>query len=642
MTQRKIAPYGSWKSPVTTDMIARHSIKFGSVVLDGNETYWIEMRPGEAGRNVIVQRDAQGTEMDVIPKPYNARTTVHEYGGGAFAVSNNVLYFVNYTDQRLYCQAIGKEPKPITGDAEMRYADMVMDSGRNRLICIREDHTGEGEASNTIVSIALESETTGTVLVSGNDFYASPRLSPDSDQLAWITWSHPNMPWDGTELWVADVNPDGTLHTARQIAGGPDESIFQPTWSPSGELYYVSDRSGWWNLYRHRSGQNEYFFPMEAEFGMPQWVFGMSTYAFLSSSQIICAFNQLGVWHLATLDSDTQLLCEIEQTYNAIFGLWANNGKVVFIGASPNEPRSLVEMRGPAFETEVIRRSSEKIGDEGYLSFPQTIEYPTSEDRTAFAYYYAPSNRDYVPPSGALPPLLVMSHGAPTGAPSTALNLGVQFWTSRGFAVVDVNYGGSTGYGRAYRQRLNGQWGIVDVDDCVNAARYLIERKLVDGERMAIRGASAGGYTTIAALTFRDFFQAGASYYGVSDIEVLAKETHKFESRYMDNIVGPYPEEVELLRERSPIYHIDKLSSPMIFFQGLEDRIVLPNQSEMMVEALRKKGIPVAYFPFEGEQHGFRKAKNIKRALEAEFFFYGVIFNYESADRVEPFEIENC
>ncbi len=299
-------------------------------------------------------------------------------------------------------------------------------------------------------------------------------------------------------------------------------------------------------------------------------------------------------------------------------------------------------MRGPAFETEVIRRSSEKIGDEGYLSFPQTIEYPTSEDRTAFAYYYAPRNRDYGPPSGVLPPLLVMSHGGPTGATSTALNLGVQFWTSRGFAVVDVNYGGSTGYGRAYRQRLNGQWGIVDVDDCVNAARYLIERKLVDGKRMAIRGGSAGGYTTIAALTFRDFFQAGASYYGVSDIEVLAKETHKFESRYMDNIVGPYPEEIELLRERSPIYHIDKLSSPMIFFQGLEDRIVLPNQSEKMVEALRKKGIPVAYFAFEGEQHGFRKAKNIKRALEAEFFFYGVIFNFESADRVEPFEIENC
>ncbi|MGB3714068.1 MAG: prolyl oligopeptidase family serine peptidase, partial [Candidatus Promineifilaceae bacterium] len=549
MTERKIAPYGSWKSPVTADMIARHSIKFGSVVLDGSKTYWIEMRPGEAGRNVIVQRDAQGTVKDVIPKPYNARTTVHEYGGGAFTVLNNIVYFVNYSDQRLYCQAIGKEPEPITIAAEMRYADMVIDSSRNRLICIREDHTGEGKASNTIVSIGLESETTGTVLLLGNDFYASPRLSPDSDRLAWITWNHPNMPWDGTELWVADVHPDGTLHTVRQIAGGPDESIFQPTWSPSGDLYYVSDRSGWWNLYRLRDGKREHLYDMEAEFGMPQWVFGMSTYAFLSSNQIICAYNQLGVWRLATLDPDKRLLNEIAQPYDAIFGLWGNSTKAVFVGAAPNEPRSLIEMRGLSFEIEVVRRSSEKIEDEGYLSYPQTIEYPTSGDRTAFAYYYAPSNRDYEPPSGVLPPLLVMSHGGPTGATSTALSLGIQFWTSRGFAVLDVNYGGSTGYGREYRESLNGQWGIVDVDDCVNAARYLVERKLVDGKRMAIKGGSAGGYTTLAALAFRDFFQAGASYFGVSDIELLAKETHKFESRYMDKIVGSYPEEIELLRE---------------------------------------------------------------------------------------------
>ncbi|HET6443841.1 MAG TPA: S9 family peptidase [candidate division Zixibacteria bacterium] len=641
MDKNNIAPHGTWKSPITAEMVAQHSVRIGSVVLDKNNIYWTETRPDDAGRNAIVRCDGQGNLEDLNSSPYNARTTVHEYGGGAFTVSDNIVYFSNYQDQRIYHQVFGQDPIAITPASNMRYADMVVDVDRKRLVCIREDHTGEGEAVNTIVGVDLAGGTTGTVLAAGNDFYASPRMSPANDRLAWITWNHPNMPWDGTELWVADVLSDGTLQKARLIAGGKDESIFQPAWSPYGVLYFVSDKSGWWNIYRHQNGTNECVCPREAEFGMPQWVFGMSTYAFLSETQIICAYNQIGVWHLAKLDLETGLLDKIKQPYDAVFGLWGNSRKVVFKGASPKEPRSLIQIDRLSLQYDAVRQTSDKLAEDDYLSQPEVIEFPTSEERTAFAYYYAPKNRDFEPPVGELPPLLVLSHGGPTDSASMALNSGIQFWTSRGFAVVDVNYGGSTGYGRAYRERLNGNWGIVDVDDCVNAATYLVERGLVDGARTAIRGGSAGGYTTFAALTFRDFFQAGASYYGVSDIEILAKETHKFESRYMDNLIGSYPEEIELLHERSPIYHIDKLSSPMILFQGLEDRVVLPNQSEMVVEALQKRGIPVAYLAFEGEQHGFRQAKNIVRARTAELFFYGKVFNFELADPVEPIEIAN-
>jgi dipeptidyl aminopeptidase/acylaminoacyl peptidase len=641
MTQIRTSPYGTWKSPITAERLTAHSIKFGSVVPAEDATYWTEMRPEEGGRNVIVRRDAKGDIQDITPKPYNVRTTVHEYGGGPFTPYGDAVFFVNYKDQRLYKQGLGNEPTPITSNAEMRYADLVVDVERNRLICVREDHTGTGEAVNGLAAVDLNNESTGSLLVSGNDFYASPRLSPDDRRLAWITWNHPNMPWDGTELWVADILDDGSLDNAQIVAGGEEESIFQPEWSPDGELYFVSDAGGWWNIHRLRDGKDESVLTMEAEFGMPQWVFGMSTYIFVSSSLIVCAYNQRGFWHLAKLNIDTRQLEEVEQPYNAVFGLWGQREKITFIGASPTEPRTLVELNGRSFETQLIRRSSEGVEEEGYLSVPEVIEFPTSEDRTAFAYFYAPQNSDYELPTEELPPLVVMSHGGPTGSTTAALDLGRQFWTSRGVAVLDVNYGGSTGYGREYRMRLNGNWGIVDVDDCVNAAKHLVERGLVDGGRLAIRGASAGGFTTFAALAFRDFFHVGASYFGVSDMEILAKETHKFESRYTDILVGPYPEAVDLLRERSPLYHVDKLSSPMILFQGLEDRIVLPNQSEMMADALRKKGIPVAYIPFEGEQHGFRQAKNIIRSLEAELYFYGKVFSFEPADQIEPVTIDN-
>jgi len=641
MNNKKIAHYGSWNSPITADLISKSANWIGFVVLDGEDTYWTELRPNEGGRQVIVRRSTDGQTSDINPKPYNVRSRVHEYGGGHYTVAGGVVYFVNFQDQRLYKQLPGTDPEPVTPKSDIRYADMLVDVDRNHLICVREDHSSEGEAVNTLVSISLGEENTGHVLVSGNDFYASPRLNPDGRQLAWLTWNHPNMPWDGTELWLAEVNPDGSLEQARLVTGGVDDSIFQPEWSPDGILYFISDRTGWWNLYRVRNHISEPLCEMEAEFGWPQWVFGMSRYAFLSKEQIICAYDQDGVSHLAELNLDSCQLLPIDLSFSELNDVRSDAGRLVITAATHKEFRSVMQLTQPEHQLDVFRRSNELIFDEGYLSFAQAVEFPTERDQTAYAYFYPPYNKDYEAPPGEKPPLIVFSHGGPTGMSSATLNLGKQYWTSRGFAVIDVNYGGSTGYGRAYRQRLNGLWGIVDVEDCINAARYLVEQGLVDGDRMAIRGGSAGGYTTLRALTSYDLFAVGASYFGVSDLEALAKDTHKFESRYLDSMIGPYPEQADLYRERSPIYHVDQLSCALILFQGLEDKVVLPNQAEMMVEAVRKKGFPVAYLPFEGEQHGFRRAENAQRTLEAELYFYGKIFGFDIADDIDPVEIEN-
>jgi len=642
MTEPKTAPYGSWKSPITSDLIVADTIMLRQTALDGENVYWTEVRPIEGGRYVIVRRAPDGRATDVTPPPFNARTQVHEYGGGAYLVADGTVYFSNWDDQRLYRQDPGESPRPITPDVAWRYADAVLDRRHDRLICVREDHTDpEREAVNTLVSVDLEGDGEVRVLVSGNDFYASPRLSPDGSRLAWLTWNHPSMPWNGTELWVGEIEADGSVGHAQLVAGGENESIFQPEWSPDGVLTFVSDRTKWWNLYRWRDGRVEPLVEMEAEFGAPQWVFGMSLYAYESAERIICAYTQHGDWHLASLDVASRKLTPIETPYSDIAQLRASPGRVVFLGGSPTEPESVVHLDLAAGEFEVLRRSSKIVIEPGYLSTPQAIEFPTENGLTAHAFFYPPTNRDYVGPAGERPPLVVISHGGPTGATSSRLTLTVQYWTSRGFAVLDVNYGGSAGYGRSYRQRLEGQWGVVDVDDCVNGARYLVERGEVDGDRLIIRGGSAGGYTTLCALAFRDAFKAGASHYGISDLEVFVGDTHKFESRYLDRLIGPYPERKDLYRERSAIHFTDQLSCPVIFFQGLEDKVVPPNQAELMVEALREKGLPVAYVPFEGEQHGFRRAENIKRSFDGELYFYSRVFGFGLAEPVEPVVIEN-
>lgn len=641
MSERKMAPYGSWRSPITSDLIVAETIGLSQLTFD-DDIYWLELRPNEGGRLVLVRGSSNGQTTGLTPEPFSVRTRVHEYGGGAYTVSNDMVYFSNFLDQRLYRQDHGGLPRPITPEAAFRYADYVLDQDRNLLFCVREDHSGSDEAVNSLVKVKCEGdESGGEVIVSGNDFYSSPRLSPDGAQLAWLTWNHPNMPWDGTELWVGEVKVDGSLGRTELVAGGLTESIFQPEWSPDGVLYFVSDRTGWWNLYRWQAGSVEPLCPMEAEFGGPQWAFGLSTFAFESSGRIICSYSHRGTWHLASLDPTTLHLEEIETPYTDIRSLRAAPGRVLFIAGSPTETVSVVLLDLATRQYEILRRSSGLRVDPGYISIPQAIEFPTEGGLTAHAFFYPPCNRDYVAPENDKPPVRVLSHGGPTSATSAVLDVQIQYWTSRGLAVLDVNYGGSTGYGRVFRQRLNRQWGVVDVADCVNAVRYLVDRGEVDGNRLAIAGGSAGGYTTLSALAFRDVFSAGTSYYGVADLETLARDTHKFESRYLDSLIGPYPEQHELYLERSPIHHVDLLSCPLILFQGLEDEVVPPDQAEKMFEAVRAKGLPVSYLLFEGEQHGFRRAENIKRALDAELYFYSKVFGFELADPVEPVSIDN-
>ena len=636
-----VSPYGSWKSPISAELVAAGEVGLEQVRLDGDDLYWIERRAQEGGRKVIVRRSNDGRVTDVTPVGFNARTRVHEYGGGDYTVFNGTVVFANFTDQRLYIQQPGLEPKPLTPAADMRCADGQIDRRRNLFFCVREDHSGAGEAVNSIVRIDLKGGDTGTIIVSGNAFYSSPRLSPDGSRLAWLTWNHPNMPWDGTELWVGKLSDDGSLTEKEKIAGGVDESIFQPEWSPDGVLYFVSDRTGWWNLYRWQRNQAEPLCPLDAEFGQPQWVFGITLYSFASESRLVCSYTKNGRDYIATLDIGTRELNTIDLPFTTISQVHAAGDRVLFIGASSTETTSIVSLDLTTKHFEVLQRSRAIAVDAGYLADPRAVEFLTARGLTAHGNFYPPRNQDYAAPANEKPPLLVMSHGGPTSSSSASLKYSIQYWTSRGIAVLDVNYGGSSGYGRAYRERLNGQWGIVDVDDCANGAQYLVERGAVDGNRLAIRGGSAGGYTTLCTLTFRDTFKAGASHYGISDLEALAKDTHKFESRYLDRLIGPYPERRDLYIERSPIHFTDRLSCPMIIFQGLEDKVVPPNQAEKMVEAVRAKKLPVAYLTFEGEQHGFRKAENIKRVLEAELYFYSRVFSFGLAEPVEPVKIEN-
>ncbi|MEE9278355.1 MAG: S9 family peptidase [Dehalococcoidia bacterium] len=642
MPSPAVAPYGSWRSPISADLITAGSVSLQDVAVDGESVYWVEMRPAEAGRYVVVRRTKEGASEDVTPAEFSARTTVHEYGGGAIAVSDGTLFFSNFRDQRIYRQDGSGSPRPITPEGPLRFADAVVDRTRDRLVCVCEDHGGSGrEDINTLVSVNVDGQSTARTLVSGSDFYAAPRLSPDGSQLAWLSWDHPNMPWDGTELWLASLDAGGALRASRKVAGGRSESIAHPCWSPDGVLYFVSDRNGWWNLYRLLDHGAEAVLEMEAEFGHPAWVFGQSTYTFVSPTEVVCAVGEEGTWSLAKMNVATGALDRIATPFTQVGALHSSDGQVVLVAGSPRREPAIVRLNPESGEMEEVRRSGALAIDEAYFSAPESITFPTEEGLTAQAFYYPPRNPDCVAPAGERPPLIVRSHGGPTAATPNVLNPRIQYWTSRGFAVVDVNYGGSTGFGREYRQRLNGRWGVVDVDDCANAARYLVERGEADPRRLAISGGSAGGYTTLCALAFRDLFRAGASHYGVSDAAALARDTHKFESRYLDGLIGPYPERADLYRERSPIRFPEQLSCPVIFFQGLEDKIVPPDQAETMVEALRRRGIPVAYVAFEGEQHGFRQAKNIKRALEGELYFYSRVFGFELADAVEPIVIEN-
>jgi dipeptidyl aminopeptidase/acylaminoacyl peptidase len=637
------APYGSWPSPITTDLLVQRGVGLDNPLVDGADIYWLEGRPSEGGRQVIVRRTTDGATVDVIAPPHNARTRVHEYGGGGYLPVDGTVYFSQFDDQRLYRVVPGGAPEPLTEPGPYRYADYVLDRERRRLIAVREDHgTGAPQPVNAVVTIPLENPGHGEILTAGNDFYASPRLSPDGRRLAWLTWNHPNMPWDGTELWVAEIGADGHLAHAVQVAGHEDESIVQPTWAPDGRLYFASDRTGWWNLYwwdAGRQGEDAAvpIWPQEAEFAGTTWGFRASFFTFAFGG-VVAVYNRDGYDRVALIRPDGVL--PIPLPFTAVAQVTTSPEGVVALAGSPTEsPAVIVFQSDGTYRT--LRRSVAAELDPGYLSRPEALTFPTTDGDVAHAFYYPPTNPDYEGRPGEKPPLLVFTHGGPTGATRPTLQLSLQYWTSRGFAVVDVNYRGSTGYGRAYRNRLRGKWGVYDVDDVVHAARHLVERGLADPERLAIRGGSAGGYTTLAATTFTTVFKAGASHFGVSDCGALARETHKFESHYLDRLIGRWPEDEAVYRARSPLYHLDQAETPLILFQGLEDKVVPPNQAEMMVEALRKKGVPVAYLAFPGEGHGFRRAENITRAHEAEYAFYARLFGFRTAEPIDPPPIAN-
>ena len=639
---RAEAPFGAWTSPLTAARATAGALRLGQIVVDGDDVYWLEGRASEGGRNVLVRASTGAPPVDVSPRDFNVRSRVHEYGGAAYTVHQGAIYASNFADQKLYTFTAGQAPKALTPEGYF-YAQCRVDAARQRLLCVREDHTkGDAQPTASIVAIPLgaAAPSAGTVLASGADFYSDPSVSPDGRRLAWLQWNHPNMPWDGTSLYVADLDAQGAPRAPVLVAGGAEESVFQPSWSPDGMLYFVSDRTGWWNLYRQQGSVSEPVHAMPADFGKPQWSFGMTTYGFQAANRIVATWTENGRWRMGLISLEPRRLEVLDLTLDPLESLVATSRAAYFVGGSPTEGPAITRVTFGGMEAEILRRSREDVLEAAYVSAPEAVTFDSAGQQT-HAFYYAPTNPGFVAPAGTLPPLLVLSHGGPTGATDPVFDPEVQFWTTRGFAVIDVNYGGSTGYGRAYRRRLNGQWGLVDVRDAVNAAKYLVAAGKADPARLITRGGSAGGYTTLAALTFHDTFKAGASYYGISDLEVLATDTHKFESRYMDSLVGAYPATQATYRARSPIHFVDRLNCALILLQGLDDKVVPPSQSQMMADAVRTKGLPVAYVTFEGEQHGFRKAENIVRALESELYFYGKVFGFTPADTLAAVAIDN-
>lgn len=610
---------GSWPSPITADAVVRQGIRLFQPQFGAGRLYWLETRPDEDGRTALVRQGDNGEKEDVLARPFSVRSRVHEYGGGAYRVAEDYIFFVENSDQAVYAMTEGDVPRRLTNESTHRHADLHWDASFRRIVCVCEDHSGEGEPVNMLV--AIEPNGRKTVLTRGRDFYSSPRVSADGRRIAWLAWSHPQLPWDGTELWLAPVEDDGSIGTPRQIAGGTEESIMQPEWGPDGRLYFVSDRSNWWNLYAWDRNITVRLTDLQAETGQPQWVFGQSLYGFPDRERVAFAATRDGRWDAFCGELPGCRPQPLAAGLDAIDHLVAADGRIVIVASNSHIAPSLVELT-PEGDAKFLVKTGNGDVDDAYISDPAPARFPTGDDAEAYGLFYPPLNPQFEPLEGERPPLIIRCHGGPTGATSTALDMRTQFWTSRGFAVLDLNYRGSTGYGREYRRSLYGRWGEADVEDAVAGARYLAGKGLIDGERLLISGGSAGGYTVLCALTFTDAFRAGASYFGIADLERMFETTHKFESRYDHWLIGPYPEARELYRERSPLHHADRISSPVIFFQGAKDKVVPPDQSQLMVRALQDNGVPVAYMEFADEAHGFREAGAIRRSLLAEYYFY--------------------
>jgi dipeptidyl aminopeptidase/acylaminoacyl peptidase len=616
--------YGLWQSPISAEQVARHATAYDAVYVSDQATYWLETRPSEGGRAVAVRWSPDGGAVDVVPAGFDVGSRVHEYGGGAYLPAGATLFACNQADQRLYRIDAGHDPVPITPDpptpAGVRYADLRVTWSGRLLVCVRERHLDDGVA-HELVALATDGSADPWVLASGHDFYAAPRPSPDGRRLAWTSWDQPRMPWDGTDLWVADLVADGRLGPARHVAGGPDESVVQPDWNSRGVLHFVSDRSGWWNLYRERNGRVESLLPMEAEFADAPWEFDYSSYAFVEDRCIACRYRQGGRDRLALLDPETGRLEDLLLPHTSLKPyLRATGDRLAFIGASPTTSPTVATLHLATGYLEVLAGTQVAL-DPAWISVPQPIEFPTQDGQTAHAFYYPPTNPGVTGRAGARPPLLVQPHPGPTADAKARLDLRTQFFTSRGFAVVEVNYGGSTGYGRAYRERLSGQWGVVDVADCLNAARHLVEAGKADGRGLVISGASAGGFTTLCALAFHRLFAAGTSAFGIADLETFRAQAPKFQAHELDRLIGPYPQAAATYRARSPMHNADRIACPVLLLQGLDDKVVPPVQAQAMAEALTRTGVRHTHLTFPGEGHGFRHPDTIRRALEAELSF---------------------
>ncbi|MBW0114351.1 S9 family peptidase [Pseudonocardia abyssalis] len=644
-----IAPFGSWPTPITSELVVAAAVSLAEVRVDGAEVYWSEARPADGGRTQLVRRAADGAVTDLLPDGSNARTGVHEYGGGAWWVLDGVVWFTEWADQRLYrladgaVQALTPAPAVERGD---RYADG--DVHGDVIVCVRERH-GDGEPRNEIVRLAAHAPTDEPeVLVTGPDFVAAPRLDPDGTTLAWLQWNHPSMPWDAVELVVRD------LATGEEtvVAGGPWESVSEPSWMPDGSLWFVSDRTDWWNLYRWLPGSDiEPIVRIDAEVGVPEWRLAGSRYAVLADGSVVFARRRAGSDALAVRGTGG-LIADLDLPFCEVGAVRSAGGSAVVVAGTPTAEPGVYRVTppGPDSDAAVVTLCAPRdLGlDPAGVAVAEHLTFPSvdaaGEPRTAHALYFAPASATHTGPEGDAPPLVVVIHGGPTAAASSSFSPATQYWTSRGFAVVSVDHGGSTGYGRAYREELLGQWGVIEVADCLAVARRLADTGRADPARLLIRGGSAGGFTVLSALARAESpFAAGADHFGVADLEALARDTHKFESRYLDRLVGPYPQDRDTYVERSPIHQLTQFSAPLIVLQGAEDAIVPPAQSEMIVDALRAKGVPVAYLLFDGEQHGFRRAENIRRALDAELSFYAQVLGFDlpADEGIEPVEIEN-
>lgn len=638
-----IAPFGAWKSPITTDMIVKESLSFQEIGYDGKQLYYTELRPSEKGRVALVRQSADGKLTDLVPE-MSIRNRVNEYGGATLTASNGKVFFTNDKDKSYYTLDAADKPVLLIKEVKKRFADATLSPDGSALIMVCEEHVTESNIVNTLVRLDLKTKKL-TEVAAGHDFYASPRFSPDGKKCSFVAWDFPNMPWDGTTLWLCDIMKDGRLSTPKAIAGGAEESICQVQWSPDGNLYFASDKTGFWNLYRfNTNGQVQPLHQMEADFGIPAWTFGRPTYAFFPYKNgwgIACAYTIKGVDYLGILDPDEKKLQQLSLPFSYIQNLCYGKDRLYFFGASATLPISLISLDLKTSQFQILKESFKAEIDPNYISKPEEVTYPSEKTDTGYAFYYPPKNPQFKGKENEKPPLIVRAHGGPNGRAYPILTLEVIYWTSRGFGFVDVNYSGSSGYGRAYLQRLYGKWGILDVADCMSAAQKLVDQGKADSKRLIIKGGSAGGYTTLCAVTYHHLFSAGASYFGISDLVLLEEAIHKFESHYSERLIGPFPQDKKIYMERSPINYVDQIKVPVLLLQGKEDKVVPPDQSILIFEALKKKKVPTALLLFDGEQHGFRMASSIKKALDGELYFYSKVLKFPLAEPVEPIHIEN-